>query len=76
MKKYIFIVCISWGVVFSQDPLNGIVQYQENNKTYPLTGASVFWQNTTIGTVTGQNGTFQLERTPETDLLIISYVGF
>ena len=71
-----FIVCISWGVVFSQDPLNGIVQYQENNKTYPLTGASVFWQNTTIGTVTGQNGTFQLERTPETDLLIISYVGF
>jgi hypothetical protein len=73
MKKYI---CISWGVVFSQDPLNGIVQYQENNKTYPLTGASVFWQNTTIGTVTGQNGTFQLERTPETDLLIISYVGF
>ena len=34
MKKYIFIVCISWGVVFSQDPLNGIVQYQENNKTH------------------------------------------
>ena len=39
MKKYILIVCFSWGVVFSQDPLNGIVQYQENNKTYPLTGA-------------------------------------
>lgn len=76
MKKYIFIVCMSCGVVFSQDPLNGIVQYQENNKTYPLTGASVFWQNTTIGTVTDIEGAFQLERTPETDLLIISYVGF
>ena len=76
MKKCIFIVCMSWGVVFSQDPLNGIVQYQENNKTYPLTGASVFWQNTTIGTVTDIEGAFQLERTPETDLLIISYVGF
>jgi outer membrane receptor for ferrienterochelin and colicin len=76
MKKYILIVCFSWGVVFSQDPLNGIVQYQENNKTYPLTGASVFWQNTTIGTVTDIEGAFQLERTPETDLLIISYVGF
>ena len=76
MKKYILIVCFSWGVVFSQDPLNGIVQYQENNKTYPLTGASVFWQNTTIGTVTDIEGAFHLERTPETDLLIISYVGF
>ena len=76
MKKCIFIVCMSCGVVFSQDPLNGIVQYQENNKTYPLTGASVFWQNTTIGTVTDIEGAFQLERTPETDLLIISYVGF
>ena len=76
MKKCIFIVCMSCGVVFSQDPLNGIIQYQENNKTYPLTGASVFWQNTTIGTVTDIEGAFQLERTPETDLLIISYVGF
>jgi len=76
MKKCIFIVCMSCGVVFSQDPLNGILQYQENNKTYPLTGASVFWQNTTIGTVTDIEGAFQLERTPETDLLIISYVGF
>jgi len=76
MKKYILIVCFSWGMVFSQDPLNGIVQYQENNKTYPLTGASVFWQNTTIGTVTDIEGAFQLEKTPETDLLIISYVGF
>ena len=76
MKKYILIVCFSWGVVFSQDALNGTVQYQENNKTYPLAGASVFWQNTSIGTVTDIEGAFQLERTPETDLLIISYVGF
>jgi hypothetical protein len=76
MIKHIFIVCISCGVVFSQDTLNGIVQYQENNKTYPLTGASVFWQNTTIGKVTDEKGAFQMERTPETDLLIISFVGF
>ena len=35
-------VCLSWGMVFSQDPLSGVIQYQENNKTYPLIGASVF----------------------------------
>ena len=76
MKKYIFIVCLSWGMVFSQDPLSGVVQYQENNKTYPLIGASVFWKNTTIGTVTDIEGAFRLERAPDTDLLIISYIGF
>ena len=76
MRKYILIVFLSWGVIFSQDPLNGIVQYQENNNIYPLTGASVFWQNTNIGTVTDEEGAFRLERTSETDLLIISYIGF
>ncbi len=76
MRKYILIVCLSWGVVFSQDTLNGTIQYQENNNTYPLTGANVFWQNTNIGTVTDEEGTFRLEITPETDLLIISYIGF
>ena len=76
MKKYIFIVCLSWGMVYSQDPLSGAIQYQENNKTYPLIGASVFWKNTTIGTVTDMEGAFRLERAPATDLLIISYIGF
>ena len=76
MKKYILIVCLSWGTVFSQDPLSGVVQYQENKKTYPLIGASVFWKNTSIGTVTDEEGTFRLERTPDTEILIISYIGF
>ena len=76
MKKYLFIVCLSWGMVFSQDPLSGVIQYQDNNKTYPLIGASVFWKNTTIGTVTDIEGTFRLERAPDTDILIISYIGF
>ena len=76
MKKYILIVCLSWGVVYSQDPLSGLLQYRQNNKIYPLSGASVFWKNTTIGTVTDMEGIFQLERPPASDLLIISYIGF
>ncbi len=76
MKKYILILCMSWGVVFSQDPLSGIIKYQENNKIYPLTGANVFWQNTTVGTVTDVEGNFRLQRVSDTDWLIISYIGF
>ena len=76
MKKYILIACISWGMVFSQDSLSGIIKYQENNKVYPLKGANVFWQNTTVGTVTDVEGNFQLQRVSDTDWLIISYIGF
>ncbi len=76
MKKYILIVCLSWGTVYSQVPLRGVLQHQQNNNTYPLSGASVFWKNTSVGTVTDMEGALQLERIPETDLLIISYVGF
>ena len=76
MKKYIFVVCLSWGMVFSQDPLSGVVQYQEYNKTYPLIGASVFWKNTNIGTVTDKEGAFRLERAQNTDLLIIRYISY
>ena len=67
---------MSWGVVFSQDPLSGIIKYQENNKIYPLTGANVFWQNTSVGTVTDMEGNFQLQRVSDTDWLIISHIGF
>ena len=75
MKKNILILCMSWGVVSSQDPLSGIIKYQENNKIYPLTGANVFWQNTTVGTVTDVEGNFRLQRVSDTDLLIISYLS-
>lgn len=76
MKKHILFVCLSWGVVFAQEPLEGIIQYQENNEIFPLTGANVYWQDTTVGTVTDIEGKFQLERVSSTDLLIVSYLGF
>ena len=76
MNKYTIIACLWWGVVFSQDPLQGVIQFQENNNIYPLTGANAFWQNTTVGTVTDSEGAFLLERVPSTNILIISYLGF
>jgi hypothetical protein len=62
--------------LFARPPQWSHTIHQENNKTYPLIGASVFWKNTTIGTVTDVEGAFRLERAPATDLLIISYIGF
>ena len=76
MKKYALILSLWWGMIFSQDALQGLIQYQDNNNIYPLVGANVFWQNTTVGTTTNRNGFFLLERVPSTNILIISYLGF
>ena len=43
MKKYILLYAFMGNGLFAR-PLSGVVQYQENNKTYPLIGASVFWK--------------------------------
>ena len=76
MKKYIILVCFSCGLVFSQDPLKGIIKYQDNNEIIPLVGANVYWSNTTVGTITDAKGTFQLETIAGTNPLVISYLGF
>tara|TARA_E500000075_G_scaffold36169_1_gene32460 strand:+ start:1267 stop:3453 length:2187 start_codon:yes stop_codon:yes gene_type:complete len=63
-------------MVFSQDPLKGIIKYQDNNEIIPLVGANVYWSNTTVGTITDAKGTFQLETIAGTNPLVISYLGF
>ncbi len=76
MKKYLLIIYISCGFVFSQDRLTGSIQYKESDKIYPLIGANVFWQDTDVGTFTSDGGFFELEKVPNRTLLVISYVGF
>jgi hypothetical protein len=76
MKKHLLIVCLSCGLVFSQDRLTGNIQYKESDKIYPLIGANVFWQDTDVGTFTSEGGFFELEKLPNRTLLVISYIGF
>ncbi|MCC5944646.1 MAG: TonB-dependent receptor [Bernardetiaceae bacterium] len=42
----------------------------------PLEGATVIWLGTTQGTITNEDGYFSLEKDPNTNTLIVSYVGF
>ncbi len=42
----------------------------------PLIGATVFVKETTNGTITGINGTFQLEIVNATDTLTVSFIGY
>ena len=62
--------------VFSQDktfPIDGIVLDKSGQ---PLNGASVFCQNTTIGTLSKSDGSFHLRLANGGYDLVISYTGY
>jgi len=77
MKKFILITLIlSVSFVHAQETLSGTILYKLNQDDYPLEGASIYWLNTNKGTITNFSGDFKIEKTDETDLLVISYIGF
>lgn len=79
MKKnhlvgFVFCFLVAYNSVVSQQ-IKGIIL---NNKTKePIVGASVYFNNTTIGTITNDKGYFKIYKNPsiKTDL-VISSLGF
>ena len=72
---FLFYVCLL-GAVNAQHQVSGYVYSQENSIQSPLVGASVYWENTTSGTVSNDDGYFSLVHNPENTVLVISYLGF
>lgn len=66
-------VCLSF-IVHSQVTISGKVVDSASNE--PLAGASVFAQNTTLGTVTDKEGNFSLQLKSGGYELIISFTGY
>ncbi|AYN69123.1 TonB-dependent receptor [Euzebyella marina] len=62
---------------FSQEKVKGKVLEKSNAESeLSLSGASVYWMNSQTGTVTDDNGSFEIEYTGEYKRLIVSYMGF
>jgi hypothetical protein len=77
MKKLFLLSVISFcfvSVSFSQELISGIVTDAETK--LPLEGASVFAQNTTVGTITKNDGSYKLYLNKGGYELIISYTGY
>jgi outer membrane receptor for ferrienterochelin and colicin len=62
--------------VQSQESLTGIVLGVLDGQEVPLEGANVYWQETSIGTITDAEGKFSVPYTGEHKQLVISYIGF
>ena len=77
MKKVI--ICSIFLISFlmqSQEQLKGKVLEFVDGKEQPLPGANVYWLNTSIGTMTDEDGKFSIAYDGTHTKLVISYVGF
>lgn len=90
MKRVLVIIIglfISFSV-FSQGKVKGYVFYEEKHEhadehehkahvvKVPLVNANVYWEGTSVGTTTDENGKFVLKRHGDLHEIVISYIGF
>jgi len=76
--KYINLILMFFPILlFSQSKIDGrIMGTNQNNEPIGLSGANVYWHNTSIGVTTNSEGNFSIAYKPEYQKLIISYIGF
>ena len=72
-KIAVLLLFISSSLFAQNSEIKGTILDEDN---IPLMGANVFWQGTSIGTTSDENGKFILKTTPDTNSLLISYIGF
>lgn len=77
MKIILFLL---WGLpllAIAQTQITGrVLEAHPENKSIGLAGANVYWQDSPIGTITQDDGTFTIPYTGQYNKLIISFVGF
>ena len=56
--------------------IQGKVVEDHEGHLHPLIGANVYWQDTTTGTATNEEGEFKLKGIPEQALLVVSHIGY
>ena len=66
-------LCLFFTNVYSQVFIEGKILDTENN---PIVGANIYWENSTVATVSNNDGTFKINKIENNNFLVISYVGF
>lgn len=73
MKIIIKVLFLLPLVTLAQNTVSGVVYEAEG---VPIMGAEVYWENTSIGTITNENGVFIIPYTANYTNLVISFLGF
>ena len=74
MKKYIIylFILLPLGAI-SQNSTKGKILDTTNN---PIIGANIYWENSTIGVISNENGVFEIKNLSNNKTLIVSYIGY
>jgi len=74
MKKYIIylFILLPLGAI-SQNSTKGKILDTTNN---PIIGANIYWENSTIGVISNENGLFEIKNLSNNKTLIVSYIGY
>jgi hypothetical protein len=78
VKKFSFLTLLfflsSYFVIYSQNFIEGTIYYEDSSgDKFKLSGVSVFWENTSIGTLSDINGGFKISTST---FLIILFLNF
>jgi outer membrane receptor for ferrienterochelin and colicin len=76
MKNLLFATIFFPFCAFSQEEISGTILESVDDKEIPLSGANVYWLDTSVGTVTDFDGHFELPYKPEYKKMVISFVGY
>ncbi|WP_297930784.1 TonB-dependent receptor [uncultured Coprobacter sp.] len=71
--KYIFLIFFCLLLYPVQAKVKGVVK---DSVGEPLPGANVAWINTKVFAVTAENGSFSIVKPKDSEILVISYIGF
>ena len=76
MNKYLFLSFIFLISTFNLVAQTKVSGYVLDDKNEPVAFASVLFKNSTIGTITNENGRFYLESDQNWDILTVSFIGY
>ncbi len=81
MKKSLNLILITFllqvSISFSQNYIEGVISYEnESGEIIPFPGVTVFWENTTVGTLTNIDGNYKLLNSSVSNKLVFKFLGY
>ena len=78
LKKITTLILFSFYFSAIGQSIDGrVLEETSSGKIVPIIGANVYWENTTIGTVTDKNGYYSIQEAPSMPAnLLVSFIGY
>ena len=63
-------------VLLAQENIRGQVFSKSNDNLVPMSGVNIYWLDTSVGTISNEDGKFSIPINNNTNKLILSFIGF